>query len=370
MAISATKRLLSVDCMRGLVIAWMILANNPGDYRHIYQELTHAPWNGWTATDFVFPLFLFLVGVSVALAVDRTRVRAGAAGRFWRKAFTRAALLIAIGLFENAYPAFNLASLRIPGVLQRIAVVYLAVAWLHIRLGNKGIVAVIVSVLLGYWALMALVPIPGVGYPSLAPDTNLEAWLDQVMLHNHIWQYDTSWDPEGILSTFPATTLGLIGVLAGRWLRSGGKRLAEAFALGLDMLLVGLVWHEWFPINKSICTSSFVLFVGGFGVMLLATCHWLLDVRGRTAWAKPFVIMGVNPLVLYIASEFVAATLGSIKFSDGSPKGTNLQAYLFRSLFAGWPDWHLASLAWAVLFLGVMFLGAWALYARRIVIKL
>ena len=363
-------RLISVDWMRGLVIAWMILANNPGDYLHVYQELTHTPWNGWTATDFVFPLFLFIVGVSVALSVNRETVRAGGGVHFWRKVFRRSALLIAIGLLENAYPYFDLASLRIPGVLQRIAVVYIAVVWLHIRLQNKGIVAVIVAVLVGYWALMAFVPIPGVGYPSMDFHANLEAWLDQVMLHNHIWQYDTQWDPEGILSTFPAMTLGLIGVLVGRWLRSGRPGMLRAFVLGLGMFLTGLLWHEWYPINKSICTSSFVLFVGGFGVMLLVAGHWLIDGRDKTAWTKPFVIMGLNPLAIYVVSEFVSATLYWIKIPDGRPGGINLQAYLFKTLFGGWTYGYLASLAWSALFLLAMFLGAWALYARRIVVKL
>ncbi|WP_075354283.1 acyltransferase family protein [Desulfovibrio sp. DV] len=363
-------RLISVDCMRGLVIAWMILANNPGDYLHVYQELTHTPWNGWTATDFVFPLFLFIVGVSVALSVNRETVRAGGVIHFWRKVFRRSAILIAIGLLENAYPYFDMASLRIPGVLQRIALVYLAVVWLHVRLQNKGIVAVVVAVLVGYWALMAFVPIPGIGYPSMDSHANLEAWLDQVMLHNHIWQYDTQWDPEGILSTFPAMTLGLIGVLVGRWLRSGKPGMLRAFVLGLGMVLTGLLWHEWYPINRSICTSSFVLFVGGFGVMLLVACHWLIDRRGKTAWAKPFVIMGVNPLAIYVVAEFVSATLYWIKIPDGRPGGIHLQAYLFKALFAGWTYSYLASLSWSALFLLVMFLGAWALYARRIVVKL
>ena len=367
---SHKNRLLSVDCMRGLVIAWMILANNPGDYLHVYQELTHAAWNGWTATDFVFPLFLFIVGVSAALSVNREKVRAGGVRHFWAMVFRRAGLLVAIGLLENAYPSFDLASLRIPGVLQRIAVVYLAVVWLQVRLQNTGIIAVIAAILAGYWALTVFVPIPGVGYPSMESHANLEAWLDQAMLHNHIWQYDTQWDPEGILSTFPAMTLGLIGVLVGRWLRAGGRRTAMVFGLGLAMHLAGLLWHEWYPINKSICTSSFVLFVGGFGVMLLVCCHWLVDERGKTAWTKPFVIMGLNPLAIYVVSEFISATLYWIKIPNGTPGGINLQAYLFKALFAGWTYGYLASLTWSAFFLLAMFLGAWALYARRIVVKL
>lgn len=362
-------RLASVDFMRGLAVAGMILANNPGDRLHVYQELRHAAWNGWTAVDFIFPLFLFLVGVSVALAVNRDQAPAGEAGRFWSKVFKRALLLFSLGLLENAYLHFGLENLRIPGVLQRIAIVYLAAVWLHVRLGSRGIVSTVVAILLGYWLLLGFMPVPGVGHPSLDATANLEGWLDQLLLHNHTWKRGTSWDPEGVLSTFPAIALGLIGVLAGRWLRLGGQGVVRVLAVGLALHLSGLFWHAWFPINKSLCSSSFVLFVGGAGVMLLAGSHWLMDGRGQVAWAKPFVILGINPLTVYVAASFLAATLRHITLPDGMGGNMHLQAYLFRGYFSGWMQGSLASLAWAVLFLLVMFLGAWALYARRIVIK-
>jgi predicted acyltransferase len=347
----------------------MIVVNNPGDRLHVYPELRHAAWNGWTAADLIFPIFLFLVGVCVGLAVQRDTIVAGAADDFWKKVVKRAAVLFFLGLLENAYLHFSLENLRIPGVLQRIAIVYLAAVWLHVRLGSRGIVSVVITILLGYWLLLAFVPVPGLGAPSMGADANLEGWLDQLLLHNHIWKYKTSWDPEGILSTFPAVALGLIGVLAGRWLRLGGQGAARVLGVGLVMLLLGLVWNAWFPINKSLCTSSFVLFVGGAGVMLLASCHWLMDVRGKVAWGRPVVILGINPLAVYVTASFLAATLRHSKLSDGMGGEINLQAYLFGTLFSGWTHLSLASLAWGVLFLLVMFLGAWALYARRVVIK-
>lgn len=363
------NRLASVDFLRGLAIAGMIVVNNPGDRQHVYPLLRHAVWNGCTVADFIFPTFLFLVGVCVALAVDRDKVRAGEADRFWAKVVKRAAILFALGLLENVYLHLHLENLRIPGVLQRIAVVYLATVWLHVRLGNRGVVTTVVTILVGYWLLLVFVPVPGLGRPSLGRDANLEGWLDQLLLHNHIWKYGTTWDPEGVLSTVSAVTLGGIGLLAGRWLRANGRGTGRVFGLGLAMLVSGLVWNSWFPMNKSLCTSSFVVFVAGGGVMLLAGGHWLLDRRASSVWARPFVILGINPLTVYVVASAVASTLRHIKLADGLGGKITLQTFLYRALFAGWPQDALASLAWAVLFLLLLFPLAWILYARRIAIR-
>ncbi|WP_428558834.1 MAG: heparan-alpha-glucosaminide N-acetyltransferase domain-containing protein [Solidesulfovibrio sp. DCME] len=189
-------RLVSVDVMRGIAVGWMILANNPGDYMHVFRQMLHAKWDGWTATDFVFPMFLFLVGVSAALAVNKQKVKAGEVPHFWPKTFKRTAILFGLGLFENAFPHFDLHHLRIPGVLQRIAIVYLAVVCLHLVFEKKGIVATIAVILIGYCALLKDVPVPGYGAPSLADDVNLEGWLDQKFLHGppQAWP-DTAWSP-------------------------------------------------------------------------------------------------------------------------------------------------------------------------------
>jgi predicted acyltransferase len=355
--------------MRGLAMACMILVNNPGDSRYVYRELQHAPWNGWTVADFVFPFFLFLVGVCVGLAMDRDKVLAGQSVGFWPKVVKRGLVLFGLGLLENAYLSLGFADLRIPGVLQRIAIVYLASAWLHVRLGRRGVVAVVLGLLVGYWLVLTWLPVPGLGQPSLTSEANLEGWLDQLLLGRHIWKYGTTWDPEGILSTFPAIALGLIGVLTGRWLRLGGQETARVLALGLAMLLFALFWNRSFPINKSLCTSPFVLFTGGAGVMLLAASHWLLDMRGRVAWAKPLIILGTNPLAAYVASSFLASTLRHVQLVDGLGRVTTLQAWLYGRLFSAWAPSAPASLAWGVLYLLPLFLGIWLLYTRRIVIK-
>jgi predicted acyltransferase len=363
-------RLISVDFMRGVTIAWMILANNPGDTMHVYPELLHAKWNGWTITDFVFPIFLFLMGVSVALAVNRQKVLAHRVKGFWAKAARRAAILFALGIFMNAFPYFDLEHLRIPGVLQRIALVYLGVVWLHVRLGDKGLLTAAVSILAGYWLLLRYVPVPGLGYPDHDLAINMEGWLDQKLLHGHIWEYDTTWDPEGVLSTFPALAMGLIGTLCGRWLKlADPTRLGRVFFYGFLMHMGGLLLHLNLPINKNLFTSSFVLFVGGAAVMLLVLCYWRMDVLGKTAGTRPFLALGVNSLAIYIASEILAVVLYQIGVPAASGQATNLHSFTLGALrvfgLAPFP----LSLAWSLGFLGLLFLPAWALHKHAVVIK-
>ncbi|EKO39760.1 MAG: hypothetical protein B193_1525 [Solidesulfovibrio magneticus str. Maddingley MBC34] len=367
----ATSRLLSVDALRGLAIAAMIVVNNPGDRRFIYPQLLHAHWHGLTLADVVFPLFLFLVGVCVALAIDLDKARdAKGRARLWRKILPRAAVLFALGLGETAYLRLSFDELRIPGVLQRIAVVYLAAAWLQSRLSSRALAVVAAATLLGYWLLLAAVPVPGHGHPSLAMEPNLQGWLDQLVLGRHIWKFNTSWDPEGILSTFPAIALGLIGVLSGRWLRRGGDQPGRAALLALVMLAVGLVWDGVFPLNKSLCTSSFVLFTGGLGLLLLAVAHAVLDGRPPTAWARPLCILGRNPLFLYVTASFLATSLRHIRVVGAAAQSVSLQKTIYLEVFRFLSPGPFPSLCWGLLMLAVMYLLAWFLDARRIVIRL
>ncbi|MYL83532.1 DUF1624 domain-containing protein [Desulfovibrio aerotolerans] len=376
MSTERKARLTCVDCLRGLAVAVMIVVNNPGDSQHVFPQLRHAAWNGLTLADCVFPLFLVLVGTSVGLSIDRDRVRAGQAAGFWPKVGRRTGILFALGLLENAYWRFSFESLRLPGVLQRIAIVYLVAAWLHVRLCSRALAALILTLLTGYWLLLGWVPVPGLGRPSLDADSNLQGWLDQLLLGSHIWKFGTTWDPEGVLSTLPAIALGLIGVLAGRWLRRGAPAPGRAAGLGLAVLGLGRLWSLWFPLNKSICSSSFVLVLGGAGVVLLAATHWLLNGRGRAvwpawaAWARPLTMLGTNALAVYATASFLAASLRHIHLPGGPNGSMRLQAYLYQGLFAGQAPSDWASLGWSLLCLLVMLLGAWALSARRIVITL
>jgi predicted acyltransferase len=358
-----------VDFLRGLAVAGMILANNPGDYQYVYEQLTHAQWHGWTLTDFIFPLFLFLVGVSVGLSTDRERAESTPA--FWPKVLRRVMILILLGLFENGFPAFDLESLRIPGVLQRIAVVYFLALWLHLRLPSRKMAWLIATVLLGYWLALELTPVPGLGYPSLGPDQNLEGWLDQVLLRGHLWTQDHDWDPEGILSTFPATALALVGVLAGRWLRAGRDLDAgRVFRYGLVLFLAGRIWNEFLPINKMLCTSSFVTFTAGAGLMILAAGHRLLDQGSPRFWARPFLALGANPLALYVGSETLDKLLYAGRVRVGLHEAMDLHSFLFETYFGWMESRELASLCWSLSFLTLMLAVAWVLNARKIYIKL
>ena len=367
----AISRLSSVDALRGLAIAAMIVVNNPGDRRFVYPQLLHAHWHGLTLADVIFPLFLFFVGVCVALAIAPDKPRdATARARLWRKILLRAAVLFALGLGENAYLRLSFEALRIPGVLQRIAVVYLAAAWLQSRLSSRALAVVAAVTLLGYWLLLAAVPVPGLGQPSLGREANLQGWLDQLVLGRHIWKFGTTWDPEGVLSTLPAMALGFIGVLAGRWLRQGGGQSGRVFGLGLAMTAAGCAWDAVFPINKSLCTSSFVLATAGLGLTLLAGAHAVLDGRPPAAWARPLGILGRNPLFLYVTASFLAASLRHVQYTDAAGQTINLQKALYPALFGFLPPGPFPSLCWGLAMLGVMYLLALALHARGIVIRL
>ena len=365
------KRLASVDCLRGLAVAGMILANNPGDRLHVYAPLRHAAWHGATAADLVFPLFLFLVGASVALAVDREAVAAGRAHGFRLRVFKRVCVLFLLGLAENAWLRLSVAELRIPGVLQRIAVVYAVVVWLHVRVrADRTLVAIVVGTLLGYWLLLALAPVPGLGQPSLAREANLEGWLDQLVFGRHIWKAGTLWDPEGALSTLPAAALGLVGVLCGRWLRRGGAGALSVAGVGAAMTALGVVWDAALPLNKSLFTSSFACLAGGVGVTLLAVAHRLLDGAERpVALVAPLQALGKNALAVYVAASLAATALRHVTLPAGAGARTSLQAVCFRALFGGWPDPFLASLAWGVCFLLLAWIAAALLAARGLTIK-
>jgi predicted acyltransferase len=329
-------RLVSLDAFRGATIAAMILVNNPGSWGAVYWPLEHARWHGWTPTDLVFPFFLFMVG----MALNFSRKIA------FREALRRAAILFALGLFMAAFPFFHLASLRIPGVLQRIAVCYLA-AWLVRRAtGAWGQAIAAGTLLAAYWLLMTRVPVPGGMAPNLEPETNLAAWIDLQLLGGHMWKQTKTWDPEGVLSTLPAIATTLLGSLAGIWIRSarsGNARTAGLLGSGVVLTALGLAWGLAFPINKSLWTSSYVLLTAGLAAYLFGLFYWLADVRGHRAWTGPFVTYGRNAIFVFVASGLLAKTLALVTVG-----GVTLQAHLHRALFEWWLAPHAASLAFAL----------------------
>lgn len=354
----AAARLLSLDALRGATIAAMILVNNPGAWDHVYAPLEHAPWHGFTPTDLIFPFFLFIVGVSITLS---RRTRFGAVLR-------RALVLIALGLFMAAFPAFHLETLRWPGVLQRIGLCYFAAWALQRRLRTPALAWAGGVLLVGYWALLTRVPLPDGSGANLDPGTNLTAYVDRQLMSGHLWRQTRTWDPEGLLSTLPAVATTLIGVLAGRWLAGAASPLRAVRGLGLGGLaftLAGLAWSLGFPINKNLWTSSYVLFTGGLAWLAFALSYWLADVRGWRAWTRPWVTFGVNAIFVFVASGLAAKLLARVHVGPRS-----LQAALHARLFASWLPPEPASLAYALANVLFWYALLRAMQARGIYVKI
>ena len=369
------QRLLSLDVFRGLTIAAMLLVNNPGSWEHVYRPLEHAEWNGWTPTDLVFPFFLFIVGVATTFSLGGLMDQgAGRAGLF-RKVVIRAALIFGLGLLLQGFPHYDLAHLRIPGVLQRIALSYLLAAVIVLLTGVRGQALTLLGLLLGYWTLMTLVPVPGVGSGVLEPEKNLSNWLDlRVLGVNHVWPETRTWDPEGLLSTLGAVGSVLCGVLAGHWVRSGRGPGVKAFGFlyaGGMTLLVGWIWSHVFPINKSLWTSSYVLLSAGLACLVLAATYWLVDMKGYRRWTWPFLVFGTNAIAAYWLSSLCAIMLGWVMVpgpAEGEP--VVLKAYVYETFYASWLDPANASLAYALSYV-VLWLGLLSiLYRRRIFIRI
>jgi predicted acyltransferase len=366
---SGQPRLVSLDVLRGLTVAGMVLVNNPGTWSAIYAPLRHAAWHGWTPTDMVFPFFVFIVGVAIPIAFGPRLERTGQTGALGR-VVRRSAIIFGLGLLLQALPSFDWATLRIPGVLQRIALCYLAAGALFLLTSWRTQALVTAGLLLGYWAVMTLVPVPGYGEGDLSQAGNLAAYLDRVILGQaHIWRVSRVYDPEGILSTLPAIATALLGVLTGQWLRRQPTTAATAARLALAGLLcavVGQIWGAWFPVNKSLWTSSYVMLMAGLALITLALCYWLIEVQGYRRWATPFVAFGVNALALYFLSSAVAQMLVTIR---AGLENASLKSLLFNWLFAPWASPINASLAYACAYLLLWWGFMWVLYRQRIVVR-
>lgn len=369
-----TTRLLSLDFFRGLTVAAMILVNNPGDWGHIYAPLEHAPWNGWTPTDLIFPFFLFIVGVSITFALEEKKGTEGVKEGVIGKIVKRSATLFLLGLFLNFFPKFDISTVRIPGVLQRIALVYLACSLIFLRTTPRQQIYILCGLLVGYWLLMTVVPVPGVGYANLEPETNLSAWFDRTILTPaHVYKPAKVWDPEGLFSTLPAIGTGILGLLTGTWLRAdrpATEKVAWLFAAGCLLTLAGLIWDGFFPINKALWTSSYVLLAGGLAMLGLALCYWLIDVKAYRKGVLPFVAFGVNAITVFFLSGLIPRIMNLIHVTKSDGSETGLRDYLYRSFIAPpFTDPKNASLAGALTFVLIWFVILWWMYRKNVIIK-
>ena len=392
------ERLLSLDVFRGMTVAGMLLVNNPGTWSAIYPPLEHAEWNGWTPTDLVFPFFLFIVGITTELSLRARRARGDDERAILRQMLRRGSLIFLFGLTLAAFPFFawtdlpgvsaptfldrvvyRFEHLRYLGVLQRIGIAYLCGALITWRTSWRQQVVVLAVLLLGYWALMTLVPVPDTGVAGRfvldKPEQLLSAWLDRTVLGlDHLWSGSKTWDPEGLLSTIPAIGTMMLGTFAGRWIgeerRPLSERLSALFAAGALLMMFGLMWNWVFPINKSIWTSSYVLFTAGTAAVALATCMWIIDVMQWRRWTFLFVVYGMNPMLAFLGSGLMARLTSSILMVDGGD-GTRIsvQALVYRTVYATWLPPRDASLLYAISFVALWFVLLWGAWKRGFVLK-
>ncbi len=377
--IKSPVRLLSLDVFRGLTVAAMILVNNPGSWSTIYAPLKHAEWNGCTPTDLIFPFFLFIVGVSISYALG-SKKESTSQSKLLFTALKRALILFGLGLFLNLFPKVftdpmeAISTVRIPGVLQRIAIVFFLTALIFIKTNQKTQLRIFFGILIAYWALMTFVPVPGIGYANLEKETNLGAWLDRTILTEaHLWKSVKTWDPEGILSTLPAVATGLFGVLIGTWLRRKDReesvKISWMFSIGILAVILGLIWDLCFPINKALWTSSFVLYAGGLATVGLALCYWLIDVQGYKKGTTPLVVYGVNAITVFFLSGLIPRILTLIMVSMPDGTRVNSKVWMYETFYTPYFTPVNASLAGAVTFILIWLLILWAMFKKNIIIK-
>ncbi len=364
------ERLASLDAFRGITIAGMILVNNPGSWQYVYPPLRHAAWHGWTPTDLVFPFFLFIVGVSISLALGGRMERGVPPGGLHRKILMRSAMIFAAGLLLHLIPRFDFSSLRIPGVLQRIAVCYLVAALLYVHAGTRARIAWALGLMAAYFLIMKFVPVPGYGAGIWDYSGNLESYVDTRLLAGHL--YKPEFDPEGFLSTIPAMATSILGTLAGDWLRTARRAAGKAALLaaaGVILVAAGLVLHPYFPINKQLWTSTFVLFTAGAASLLLAACYVVIDGLGFKKWALPFLIFGTNALAAYVGSGLMVKLLRLVQVGPPGEK-TEVLAWVYQHAFVPWAGSLNGSLAYAISYVLLWMALMAVLYRKRIFIKL
>jgi predicted acyltransferase len=396
------ERLLSLDVFRGITVAGMLLVNDPGTWEAIYPPLEHAKWNGWTPTDLVFPFFLFIVGITTYLSLGARRARGDSEQAIRAQIIRRGALIFLFGLLINGFPYFTWGNVpgvadptllqrmgdrllhwRIMGVLQRIGIAYTVAALLTLRTTVRQQIIILASLLFGYWIVMTVLPVPGEGTIGALlldePSRTMAAWVDRLVLDwsrvglgNHLWASSVTWDPEGVLSTIPAIGTAMLGNLAGRWIgerRPLSERLAGLSSVGALGMMTGLMWHWSFPINKSLWTSSYVLFAAGLAAVALSTVMWIVDFNRVRRFTRFFVVYGTNPIVAFVGSAVMARCIYSIfKVNYGGAR-IPLQEGIYRTLFASWLSPVNASLAFAVAFVVFWYGVLYLLHRRGIILK-
>lgn len=419
------ERLISLDVFRGFTVLLMTIVNNPGNWEAIYPPLEHAKWNGCTPTDLVFPFFIFIMGTAISFAMpnktfdnatfNKIAVRSlrifclgfflnffgkieifqlegiplllarltitfavayALLGNFSPKIKMYLVIIILSILFFLAYSGIeDFREIRIPGVLQRIGIVYFFASLLYLIANQKTQIFVALGLLFLYWGLMALIPVPGIGAANFEKGTNLAAWLDSILLKNHMWSSTKTWDPEGLLSTIPAIASGIIGMLMGQLLNRPIKKteiLRRMILVSIVIIILGVVWNVAFPINKSIWTSSYVLFTSGLATLCLSLLYYIIEIANYKKWTKFFLIWGVNPMLVFFFSPIISWTIRAIEIQNPqiNTERINLEDYFYNFwIVPTFTNPLNASLAYALSYALLWSFIVWVLYQKKLVFK-
>lgn len=418
-------RLISLDVFRGLTIFLMTIVNNPGSWSAIYPPLEHAEWHGCTPTDLVFPFFVFIMGVAISFAMPTKTYDSTT----FNKIFTRSLRMICLGIFFNFFSSIQLfglegipliigrlvitalvgyalmgnfdaklktylavsifiiymilaysdiesyQSVRLPGVLQRIGIIYFIASLLYLKTTQRTQILVTTGILLSYWAIMTLIPAPGFEITNLEKGTNLAAWVDSILLKGHMWESTKTWDPEGILSTIPSIATGMIGLLIGQLLNSAllkTEKFKKMLLIGVILIILGQIWNIVFPINKALWTSSYVLYTAGLATFTLSLLYYVIDIADYKKGTKLFLIWGVNPMIVFFLSQIVPQAMGMIFLPNPEipTEQTNLWDYLY---FLGVKPYFnnpmTASLVFALLYAGIWSILLAYFYKKKMFFK-
>lgn len=373
-------RLFSLDVFRGATIAGMMLVNNPGSWGNIYAPFKHAAWHGWTYTDTIFPFFLWIVGVAMAFSFAKRVERGDSRRTLAIHVLQRAGIIFGLGLLLSGFPFglfghhFDIGTIRIPGVLQRIAVCYLIVGLLFLKTTMRQQAIITGSLLFVYWLAMVLIPVPGYGAGVLEPTGNLCWYIDSTLLAGHTWSGAPvpGFDPEGIFSTIPAIATTFFGVLTGHLLRSGkskDEKTIRMFVYGSILLLAGLIMDNWLPINKNLWTSSYSVFMAGLALVVLGVCYWIIDIKGFRKWAIPFEIYGLNAITMFVLAGLFGRLSSVVKVTG--PEGTpiSLKSWYYQNLFVPLGDPMFVSLLHSLFYVVGLYFIAYLMYKRKWIIK-
>lgn len=366
-----SERLVSLDALRGLTILSMIIVNNPADWSTVFKPLLHADWAGCSPTDLIFPFFLYITGFSLYISIRRRTQKGASKNSLFRHLLVRSLVIFGIGLFLNAFPFTNLDNLRILGVLQRIALVNLAVGTLMIYSSQKSRWFIGALFLMSYWILLQYIPSPIASVPSLAYEDNWVAWLDQAVLGSHTWDYMPLMDPEGILSTLPAIVTGLIGLEIASFftkIHDKKEKIILLFITGFIMTIAGIAWSSVFPMIKKLWTSSYVLYTVGLATWTLGFFYWLADFREKKKYLRLLVAYGSNPLAIYAGSGLLVMILGLIPVFGNPP--VTLNSWIYRLLCESGIEARIASLVWPIILVLVWGWIALILHKKKIFIKI